>query len=161
MIRYELEDFPEQNFYRNLGESTRYGIEVDTSFIAFKNHMVQGGITFASYQFLEEGVQKNLPGVPSTTTSLRWTYSKNNWNFLIDGRYIGSYFANNTNTVTIDHYGLANLKIEKNLTLDLPPFRLGALFLILLLQVILIILESMRLGIGFTNLPQEGKSFFR
>ena len=61
MIRYELEDFPEQNFYRNLGESTRYGIEVDTSFIAFKNHMVQGGITFASYQFLEEGVQKNLP----------------------------------------------------------------------------------------------------
>ena len=125
LIRYELEDFPEQNFYRNLGESTRYGIEVDTSFIAFKNHMVQGGITFASYQFLEEGVQKNLPGVPSTTTSLRWTYSKNNWNFLIDGRYIGSYFANNTNTVTIDHYGLANLKIEKKFNIRSTPISLG------------------------------------
>ena len=125
MIRYELEDFPDQNFYRNLGESTRYGIEVDASLIAFKDHMLQGGISFASYQFSEEGTQKNLPGVPTTTANLSWTYSNNNWKFSIDGRFIGDYFADNANAVRIDHYGLANLEIQKQFHLKSTPITLG------------------------------------
>ncbi|MEC7617198.1 MAG: TonB-dependent receptor, partial [Bacteroidota bacterium] len=40
LIRYELEDYPGQNFYRNLGESTRYGIEVDASLYANKYHLI-------------------------------------------------------------------------------------------------------------------------
>lgn len=117
LIRYELEDFPDQNFYRNLGESTRYGIEVDASLIAFKDHMLQGGLSFASYQFLGDGAQKNLPGVPTTTANLSWTYSNNNWKISIDGRFIGDYFADNANAVRIDHYGLANLEIQKQFRL--------------------------------------------
>ena len=125
LIRYELEDFPDQNFYRNLGESTRYGIEVDASLIAFKDHMLQGKISFASYQFSEEGTQKNLPGVPTTTANLRWTYSNNNWKFSIDGRFIGDYFADNANAVRIDHYGLANLEIQKQFRLKSTSITLG------------------------------------
>ena len=125
LIRYELEDFPDQNFYRNLGESMRYGIEVDASLIAFKDHMLQGGISFASYQFSEDGTQKNLPGVPTTTANLRWTYNNNNWKFSIDGRFIGDYFADNANAVRIDHYGLANLEIQKQFRLKSTPITLG------------------------------------
>ena len=125
LIRYELEDFPDQNFYRNLGESTRYGIEVDGSLIAFKDHMVQGGISFASYQFSEDGTQKNLPGVPSTTANLRWIYSNNHWEFSIDGRFIGDYYADNSNVVRIDHYGLANLEIQKQFRLKSTSITLG------------------------------------
>jgi iron complex outermembrane receptor protein len=125
LIRYELEDFPDQNFYRNLGESTRYGIEVDASLIAFKDHMLQGGISFASYKFSEDGTQKNLPGVPTTTANLRWTYSNNNWKFSIDGRFIGDYFADNANAVRVDHYGLANLEIQKHFQLKSTSITLG------------------------------------
>jgi iron complex outermembrane receptor protein len=125
LIRYELEDFTDQNFYRNLGESTRYGIEVDASLIAFKDHMLQGGISFASYQFSEDGTQKSLPGVPTSTANLRWTYSNNNWKFSIDGRFIGDYFADNANAIRIDPYGLANLEIQKQFRLKSIHITLG------------------------------------
>ena len=125
LIRYELEDFPDQNFYRNLGESKRYGIEVDASLIPFKNHMLQGGISLASYQFSENGIQKNLPGVPGTTANLCWTYSNNNWKFSVEGRFIGDYFADNANAVFIDHYGLANFEIEKQFHLKSTSIVLG------------------------------------
>ena len=125
LIRYELEDFPDQNFYRNLGESTRYGIEIDASLIAFKDHMLQYGISFASYQFSEEGTQKKLPGVPTTTANLLWKYSNNNWKLSIDGRFIGDYFADNANAVRVDHYGLANLEIQKQFRLKSTSITLG------------------------------------
>jgi iron complex outermembrane receptor protein len=125
LIRYELEDFPDQNFYRNLGESTRYGIEIDASLIAFKYHMLHYGISFASYQFSEEGNQKNLPGVPTTTANLLWKYSNNNWKLSIDGRFIGDYFADNANAVRVDHYGLANLEIQKQFQLKSTSITLG------------------------------------
>jgi len=125
LIRYELEDFPDQNFYRNLGESTRYGIEIDASFIAFKDHMLQGGISLASYQFSENETQKNLPGVPTTSANLRWTYSKDDWELSIDGRFAGNYFADNANTVRIDHYGLANFEIQKQFHLKSADITLG------------------------------------
>ena len=125
LIRYELEDYPGQNFYRNLGESTRYGIEVDGSLIAFKDHMLQGGISFASYQFSEDGTQKNLPGVPTTTANLRWIYSNNDWEFTVDGRFIGDYYADNFNAIRIEHYGLANLEIQKLIRFKSISFNLG------------------------------------
>ena len=124
LIRYELEDFPDQNFYRNLGDSTRYGIEVD-ALIPFKNHMLQGGISLASYQFSENETQKNLPGVPTTTFNLRWTYSNDDWKLSIDGRFAGNYFADNANTVRIDHYGLANFEIQKQFHLKSAAITLG------------------------------------
>ena len=124
LIRYELEDFPDQNFYRNLGDSTRYGIEVD-ALIPFKNHMLQGGISLASYEFSENETQKNLPGVPTTTSNLRWTYSNDDWKLSIDGRFAGNYFADNANTVRIDHYGLANFEIQKQFHLKSAAITLG------------------------------------
>ena len=125
LIRYELEDFPDQNFYRNLGESTRYGIEVDASFITFKNHILNGGISLASYEFLEKGVLKNLPGLPNTTTNLRWTYNKNNWKIFINSSFIGEYFADNSNEVSIDHYSISNLEIQKQFNFEYTPITIG------------------------------------
>ena len=125
LIRYELEDFPDQNFYRNLGESTRYGIEVDASFITFKNHMLNGGVSLASYKFLEKAVLKNLPGLPNTTTNLRWTYNKNNWKIFINSSFIGEYFADNSNEVSIDHYSISNLEIQKQFNLEYTPITIG------------------------------------
>ena len=125
LIRYELEDFPDQNFYQNLGESTRYGVEVDASLIAFKNHILQGGISLASYQFSENETQKNLPGVPTTTANLRWTYSNDDWELSINGHFAGNYFADNANTVRIDQYGLANFEIQKQFHLKSAAITLG------------------------------------
>lgn len=125
LIRYELEDFPDQNFYRNLGESTRYGIEVDASLIAYKNHTLQGGISLASYRFLDDVTAKNLPGIPANTANLGWLYSNNGWELSIDGRFVGDYFADNDNAVRIDHYGLANLEIQKQFRLKSTSIVLG------------------------------------
>ena len=125
LIRYELENFADQNFYRNLGESTRYGIEIDASLIAFKDHMLNSGISFSSYQFLEDVTRKKLPGVPSTTANFGWKYTNNNWELSVDGRFIGDYFADNANAVRIDHYGLVNLEVQKEIKLKSTSVILG------------------------------------
>ena len=41
LIRHELEDFPDQNFYKNLGESTRIGIETDVTFLINKYNTIK------------------------------------------------------------------------------------------------------------------------
>ena len=125
LIRYELEDYPSQNFYKNLGESTRFGIEVEASLYAYKNHLLQGGLSVASFRFDDGGTEKTLPGVPSNTANLRWIYNNNGWKVLIDGHFVGEYFANNSNTVGIDPYSLAHLEIHKQFYLGSAFVELG------------------------------------
>jgi len=52
-------------------------------------------------------------------------YSKDGWELSIDGRFVGNYFADNANTVRIDHYGLANLEIQKQFNLKSAAITLG------------------------------------
>ena len=40
-------------------------------------------------------------------------------------RFVGNYFADNANAVRIDHYGLANLEIQKQFRLKSTPITLG------------------------------------
>ena len=77
LIRYELEDFPDQNFYQNLGESTRYGIEVDASLIAYKITCYKA--ISLPYRFLDDGTAKNLPG--HAIANLGWMYATMVGNF--------------------------------------------------------------------------------
>ena len=125
VIRYELEDFPDQNFYRNLGESIRYGIELDASLIALDYNLLQGGISLASYRFLEKETKKNIPGLPSTTANLSWTYNKQNWELSIHGRFIGDYFADDANIIRINRYNIANMEIQKQFQLNTNSITLG------------------------------------
>ena len=125
VIRYELEDFPDQNFYRNLGESIRYGIELDASLIGLDYNLLQGGISLASYRFLKKETKKNLPGLPSTTANLSWTYNKQNWELSIHGRFIGDYFADDANIIRINRYNIANMEIQKKFQLNTNSITLG------------------------------------
>jgi iron complex outermembrane receptor protein len=125
VIRYELEDFPDQNFYRNLGESVRYGIELDASLIGLDHTLLQGGLSLASYRFLENETKKNLPGLPSTTANLSWTYNKQNWELSIHGRFIGDYFADDANMIRINRYNIANMEIQKKFQLNRNSITLG------------------------------------
>ena len=74
---------------------------------------------------MEDVTQKKLPGVPSTTANFGWKYTNNNWELSVDGRFIGDYFADNANAVRIDHYGLVNLEVQKEIKLKSNSVILG------------------------------------
>ena len=68
---------------------------------------------------------KTFRGVPANTANLGWMYSNDGWELSIDGRFVGNYFADNANAVRIDHYGLANLEIQKQFDFKSTAITLG------------------------------------
>ena len=115
IVRYEIEEFPNQNFYQNLGESKRYGLEIDCAFVATKTHRFVAGMTLASYRFKNRETHGKLPGVPSSTGHFGWHWQQNSWEVSVDGRYVGNYFADNDNQTLIDEYGVAHVKLSKTI----------------------------------------------
>ena len=101
ILPYELEAFPGRAFYENTGETKRFGFEF---FGSYKNNSWEfiASLTEASYQFSGENIisKKYLPGVPGSQIYLQVGYfTKNNWTIQLTGEHVGSFFANNSNTV--------------------------------------------------------------
>ena len=106
ILPYEIEVFPGRVFYENTGETKRFGFEF---FGSYKNNSWEfiASLTEASYQFSGENIilKKYLPGVPGSQIYLQVGYfSKNNWTIQLTGEHVGSFFANNSNTVQIDSF---------------------------------------------------------
>ena len=125
LIRYELQDFPEQNFYRNLGESTRFGFEFDADYKLKKNNLLYCSLSIASYRFIDETFENNIPGIPSKTGNLGWIYSVNGWKASIDGQYIGEFYADDENSITIDEHEVINFEIQKKLSIGSSSIEIG------------------------------------
>ena len=125
LIRYELEDFPDQNFYKNLGESTRIGIETDVTFLINKYNTIKTQFSLSSFEFETDGVQRNIPGIPSTRGNVVWAYNKNKWKTSFISNFIGEYFTENDNIVIVKQYINHNFQVYKKFHLNSFPFEIG------------------------------------
>ena len=116
ILPYELEAFPGRAFYQNAGETERFGFEF---FGAYKLNSWEfiASLTEASYQFSGDDLmsKKYLPGVPGSQIYLQVGYfTENNWRVRLTGEHVGSFFANNSNTVQIDSFQKIRLQVSKS-----------------------------------------------
>jgi len=116
ILPYEIEAFPGRAFYENTGETKRFGFEF---FGSYKNNSWEfiASLTEASYQFSGENIisKKYLPGVPGSQIYLQVGYfTENNWTIQLTGEHVGSFFANNSNTVQIDSFQKIRVQAAKS-----------------------------------------------
>ena len=125
IVRYELEGFEGMNFYKNLGLSKRYGIEVEGSFNLGKHYILKASHTQAKYEFENQGGKGELAGIPKSNVEFEWVYNKNGFYFKLDFKQASSMFADNNNEVKVPSYALANIGVKNNFNIKGVSLNLG------------------------------------
>ena len=115
ILPYELEQFPGKNFYRNVGSTRRYGIEL-TSQLLFSKGKLNLSYTNAKNTFNDfvlDGKNLNglsLPGIPNQILDIELIFNlSNKSNLLINNRLIGELYADNSNETKVNSYNLFNI----------------------------------------------------
>lgn len=118
LLPFELADFPGRNFYRNAGESERFGIEANLRWLAFKGFIARFSYTYAQYIYQQYEIDGNnfaenyLPGIPQHQATLSGIYHHSSGFFaMIQLRYIGDIYLNDANTEQAGDYILGNLRL--------------------------------------------------
>jgi iron complex outermembrane receptor protein len=121
ILPYELEQFPGKNFYRNVGSTRRYGIELSSQ-ILFSIGNLNLSYTNAKNTFSDFLLDDNdlkglsLPGIPNQIldVELILNLSKRS-TLLINNRLIGELFADNLNETQVSSYNLLNITYSKEI----------------------------------------------
>ncbi len=117
LVRYELEALPGQNFYRNLGTSTRYGLELEGVLSLGKFHQFRGSMTQAAYRFDRERQSFRIPGVAERTAQLGWQFDNKRWQVGLQTFYQGTLYADDLNNTLVPDYTLVNLNLGHDFSL--------------------------------------------
>jgi iron complex outermembrane receptor protein len=117
LVRYELETFPGQNFYRNIGASTRYGLELEGVLSIDKNQKIRGSMTRAAYRFDHDGRELRIPGVAESTAQLSWQFDNKRWQVGLQTSYQGDLYADNLNDTKVSDYVLLHLNVSQHFSL--------------------------------------------
>ena len=100
------------NYYRNLGTSKRYGIELEGSYRPSKLNTFNASYTQANYEFTNQLINGQLPGVPKSNFSVEWIYNKDTFYAKLDLKYAHSLFADDMNQVKVPSFFLSNLALK-------------------------------------------------
>ncbi len=100
------------NYYRNLGTSKRYGIELEGSYSLNKLNTFNASYTQANYEFTNQLIDGQLPGVPKSNFSVEWIYNKDTFYAKFDLKYAHSLFADDMNQVKVPSFFLSNLALK-------------------------------------------------
>ncbi len=102
------------NYYRNLGTSKRYGIELEGSYRPSKLNTFNASYTQANYEFTNQLINGQLPGVPKSNFSVEWIYNKDSFYAKFDLKYAHSLFADDMNQVKVPSFFLSNLALKNS-----------------------------------------------
>ena len=112
IVRYELEGFEGMNFYRNLGTSKRIGTEMEVSYNLGNLGVLNASYTQAKYEFKNQEVSGDLPGIPKSNFALKWLYGNKDFDLKLDLKYVNSLYADNNNEVKVPSYLLSNIALK-------------------------------------------------
>ncbi|MDC3170525.1 TonB-dependent receptor [Bacteroidota bacterium] len=112
IVRYELEGFEGMNFYRNLGTSKRIGTEMEVSYNLGNLGVLNASYTQAKYEFKNQEVSGDLPGIPKSNFALKWLYGYKDFDLKMDLKYVNSLYADNNNEVKVPSYLLSNIALK-------------------------------------------------
>ena len=121
ILPYELEQFPGKNFYRNVGSTRRYGIELSSQLL-FSNGKLNLSYTNAKNTFNEFVLDGNdlkglsLPGIPDQILDIELIFNlSKRGTLMINNRLIGELFADNLNETQVSSYNLLNITYSKQI----------------------------------------------
>ena len=117
IVRYELEGFEGMNFYRNLGTSKRIGTEIEVSYNLGNSGVLNASYTQAKYEFKNQEVSGDLPGIPKSNFALEWLYGYKDFDLKLDLKYVNSLYADNNNEVKVPSYLLSNISLKNKFNL--------------------------------------------
>lgn len=138
LIPFELEAFPDRDFFRNAGETSRFGIESSVAYNFLKGWIGNFSYTYSDFKFEEYNLPNGnfsgnkLPGLPANygVVSLTKAGPKG---LTMDLQYIftGELYGNDSNETVIPGYSLVNFNLgyqihKENFTL-LPLFGINNL----------------------------------
>ncbi len=119
ILPYELEEYPGKNFYRNVGETSRSGLELSWNYF-FSSASLQLSYAisdnkFKSYEINDSQLKgKKIPGIPNQLFDLSVLFKfQKELNLKIDYQLVGKRFADNLNLTEIESHSLLSLKISK------------------------------------------------
>lgn len=116
LIPFELEEFPDRDFFRNAGETERLGLEFEGSYAFAKAWKATLSYAFSNFEFTDFNIGDvvgdfNLPGIPEHNTSFGLNYTpEKGFHASIIANLVGSQFAENENLVEVSGYELVNLR---------------------------------------------------
>ena len=100
------------NYYRNLGTSKRYGIELEGSYRLNKLNTFNASYTQVNYEFTNQLINGQLPGVPKSNFSIEWIFNKDTFYAKLDLKYAHSLFADDMNQFKVPSFFLSNLALK-------------------------------------------------
>ncbi len=100
------------NYYRNLGTSKRYGIELEGSYRLNKLNTFNASYTQANYEFTNQLINGQLPGMPKSNFSIEWIFNKDTFYAKLDLKYAHSLFADDMNQFKVPSFFLSNLALK-------------------------------------------------
>lgn len=110
ILPYELDTFPGQNFYRNIGEVNRKGIEITTAIKMAKATSANLAYTYGVFTTRDD---KKLPNVPNQQFSVGLTHLFGGTRLAVDVRHIGKRFADSNNTVEIPKFWTLDIYTQR------------------------------------------------
>jgi len=131
IVPFEIQDFPDRDFFRNAGSSDRTGIEASINTKLSDRFSLSGMYSYSNFKYDEYFVSGNqfdgnrLPAIPIHQGSWRLSYESESINISLQQRLIGSLYTNDANAFQDDAYSLVHLKAGFTLALNnvtLKPF---------------------------------------
>jgi len=123
ILPFEIEEFPGKNFYNNVGETSRVGLEFQWNY-SLPSAIINLSYTvsnneFKSYKLNGSELKGNkIPGIPNQLLDLSVLYKLDkDFNLKIDYQFVGERFADNLNFTRINSHSLLGIKASKPFTI--------------------------------------------
>ena len=119
LVPYELAAFPGRDFYRNVGESRKDGLEA--AFRLFPTDHLSATFSYTYSEFSYERFVatagdfsgNQLPGVPEHFGNLRLDYRHpSGFSLVWNTRVVGSLYADDANTAKVDPYTFSDVRLS-------------------------------------------------
>ena len=126
LIQYQLDDQPGRNFYENVGQSTRNGLELAYAGKIGRGAEFSAAWTWSDFRFERfsnvDGDRfdgNRIPGIPQHFLHLELSWFADNGFYVIwDANLAGSLFADNANEDKVDSYQVTNLRLGRDWLYD-------------------------------------------
>lgn len=119
LVPYELDDFPEREFFRNAGSARKDGVEAAIRVFPTERLAATLSYTYSDFHYEEfvvggEDFSGNrLPGVPEHFGNLRIDYRHpSGFSLIWNTRFVGALQADDANTTEVSGYSFSDLRLS-------------------------------------------------